>query len=666
MLRIRSIRNKLMVGGLLVVLIPMVITMFLVNKKSSGVLTDMSKEYAQTMAIKLAEGVTLALKGAQHSVEVLINDTQLIKIATDVNKEGKKSTEAEIKILQEKIEKVSRAFKQTYPDIFVADEQGQLYASMFGNKTKLAGINVSDRRYFKQARETGKVILSDPIRSKADGSLVMVACGPIVSDSGKFLGVLGVTVRAEAITSLVTKEKNGKTGYAFMANSKGVIIAHPKKDLELKLDLNTLKGMEEINKAMRAGETNVLEYFYTGQDKVAGFAPVSMTGWSVAYTKSADEFLEAAVEIRNQTLILLVFSLVFVAIVILFASRNIVNPINRAVEGLTDIAEGDGDLTMRLEVNSGDEIGVLAERFNSFVEKLHGLVSDINSNLTALRESAAHFSSVSENMSSSSDEASDRSNTVAAAAEQMSANMNAVAAASEEAATNVNMVATSTEEMSSTVDEISENTTKAREVTDQAVSKTSSASQRMNELGGAAKEISKVTETITEISEQTNLLALNATIEAARAGEAGKGFAVVANEIKALAKQTAEATLEIRERIDAIQSSTNLTVAEMAEINTTINDVNEIVTTIAAAVDEQSSSTSDIASNVSQAAQGIVEVNENVSQISSVSGEISKEIIEVSQVAGSLRDNSGNMNSQSRELLVHVEKLQAVVNLFKL
>ncbi len=119
-----------------------------------------------------------------------------------------------------------------------------------------------------------------------------------------------------------------------------------------------------------------------------------------------------------------------------------------------------------------------------------------------------------------------------------------------------------------------------------AVDKTNSTFKRMAELGSAGQEISKVTETITEISEQTNLLALNATIEAARAGEAGKGFAVVANEIKGLAKQTAEATLEIRQRIDAIQSSTSTTITEMEQINTVINDVNSIVTTIASAVEQ--------------------------------------------------------------------------------
>jgi methyl-accepting chemotaxis protein len=152
----------------------------------------------------------------------------------------------------------------------------------------------------------------------------------------------------------------------------------------------------------------------------------------------------------------------------------------------------------------------------------------------------------------------------------------------------------------------------------------------MDQLGAAANSIGKVIETITDISEQVNLLALNATIEAARAGEAGKGFAVVANEIKELAKQTAAATQDIKEKIEGIQGTTSMTVGQITEITQVINDVNDVVGNIATAVEQQSAATKEIATNVAQASQGIQEVNENVNQSSSVSGEISRDIAGVS------------------------------------
>ncbi len=348
-----------------------------------------------------------------------------------------------------------------------------------------------------------------------------------------------------------------------------------------------------------------------------------------------------------------------------FIARSIINPILAARQMVQDVAEGEGDLTKRLEAG-GDEIGELSNWFNVFIEKLHGIISQIQNNLNTLNRSAGDLSTLSESLAAGAEDATSRSNTVATAAEEMSTNMSAVAAASEQASVNVNMVASATEEMNATVNEIASNTAKARQVTEEAVAKTDTASKRVDELGEAANEISQVTEVITEISEQTNLLALNATIEAARAGEAGKGFAVVANEIKELAKQTAEATLEIKQKIEAIQSSTNLTVTEITEINSIINDVNEIVSTIATAVEEQSASTNEISTNVSQAAQGINEVNENVSQSSTVAGEISQEISGVSHVAEELKANSTNVNQQSGDLNSLAGQLTEIVNQFKL
>ena len=136
----------------------------------------------------------------------------------------------------------------------------------------------------------------------------------------------------------------------------------------------------------------------------------------------------------------------------------------------------------------------------------------------------------------------------------------------------------------------------------------------MQKLGQAAQEIGQVTETITNISAQTNLLALNATIEAARAGTAGKGFAVVANEIKELARQTAEATEDIKARIAGIQDSTGTAISDIGQITTVIKDVGGIVASIAAAIEEQATVTKDVAGNIAQASTGVRDANQHVNQ----------------------------------------------------
>ena len=343
--------------------------------------------------------------------------------------------------------------------------------------------------------------------------------------------------------------------------------------------------------------------------------------------------------------------------------RSLVGPVTQAVIFAQKMAEG--DLTQTLDVNQKDEIGILSGALNQMGASLNRMFKDIAAGVSTITSSSTELSAISQQMSQSSNQSSSRSSSVAAAAEQMSANMTSVAAASEQASTNVSMVASATEEMTATVKEISQNSAKANTITSEAVAKVTSASDKVDKLGIAAREISKVTEVITEISEQTNLLALNATIEAARAGEAGKGFAVVANEIKELAKQTAEATQEIKAKIEGIQNSTSLTVDEIKQISKVINDVNDIVVTIATAVEEQAVTTQEIASNVAQASQGIGEVNENVAQSSSVSAEIARDIAEVNQAGIEVSSGSEQINSSAHELSQLAEKLNEMVSRFK-
>jgi methyl-accepting chemotaxis protein len=368
----------------------------------------------------------------------------------------------------------------------------------------------------------------------------------------------------------------------------------------------------------------------------------------------------------GSTLALAVLAIGLLAFIIIGAliANSIVKPINNIVNGLRDVAEGEGDLTKRLEIKGKGEVGELANLFNAFMVKLQSLIKEISGNSNTLEESSAGLTVIAGHLAKGAEEMLLRSNGVATASEEMSANMNNVAAASEQASTNVNMVAAAAEEMTATVREIAQNSGKAREITEKAVVNTDNATAKVNELGKAALEISKVTEVITEISEQTNLLALNATIEAARAGEAGKGFAVVANEIKELAKQTASATQEIKTRIDGIQSSTNETIVEIGHITKIIEEINDIVGTIATAVEEQSVSSQEISNSISQASQGIEEVNQNVNQTSAVSSNISSDIGSVSRGVQDFSENSSQIDVSARELSQLAVQLKNLVGRF--
>ncbi len=375
----------------------------------------------------------------------------------------------------------------------------------------------------------------------------------------------------------------------------------------------------------------------------------------------------AASQKMTITISLIVFAVVtsLCVFLLVFITSIILKGIKQATAVALELAEGEGDLTKRMNLGTRDEIGMLGQAIDRMLDNLSAMVKQIQEITTSLDSSNGELTAVSGEMNEATENVAGRASMVAAAAEEMSANMDTVTIAVEDASHNVASVASSTEEIAAISEEIAKNTEKAKDITTKAVSQAANSSDRVNELGRAADEIGKVTETITEISEQTNLLALNATIEAARAGEAGKGFAVVANEIKELAKQTADATLEIKTRIEGIQKSTKGTVSEIEEISKVINEINEIVTGISSSVETQTTTTTAIAGNINQASQGIMEVTENVSQASTVSREVAQDIAEVDQSSGQVLENTANVIRTAEQLNNLAGQLQHLVGNFK-
>jgi len=379
------------------------------------------------------------------------------------------------------------------------------------------------------------------------------------------------------------------------------------------------------------------------------------------------KFMESAMnrKIINIIITVIIMTAMLGGMIFAITKKVIINPVLEVSEGLKQIAEGDADLTRRLRINTKDEIGALADFFNQFMEKLQVLISSTKKNAASINMSSNSLTGLSARMSKGAQTMSSTSATVAAGAEEMNTNVDSIVNAMNTASDNVGLVAAAAEEMTATINEIARNSERARSITGNAVAEARQASSQMKNLGLAAQDIGQVTDVINDISDQTNLLALNATIEAARAGEAGKGFAVVANEIKELAKQTAEATNEIRSKIHGIQSTTDTAVTSIIKVTEVISDVNDIVSSIAAAVEEQSATTKDIAQNVTQLSAGVSEVNERLHQGSIVINEITREISEVSHVASDFSSSSSEISSSAETLTDLAKKLEEIVGKFR-
>jgi methyl-accepting chemotaxis protein len=421
-------------------------------------------------------------------------------------------------------------------------------------------------------------------------------------------------------------------------------------DSEGKEALSSMRG-----NAFSSGVINDLEKTLQLLDKVS----TTLGSYADSATATA---LSSTLTGRRNVLAVNVFGFAVVAFLFLLFTRSNKANTRQMVHLTDDLANG--NMMTRFPVGQKDEMGQLAGSANILAVNLNQICIKVHGSSSTINVSSASLDRLSAQMFTAADEMSGNSNTVAAAAEQMNANMSAIAASSEQASTNVGMVAAAAEQMTATISEIASGAEKARVITEKAVAESHQASISVKELGEAAQKIGKVTEAINEIAEQTNLLALNATIESARAGEAGKGFAVVANEIKDLAKQTTEATREIQERIEGVQKSSEQTILVINTIADIINNTNELVSSIAAAVEEQAVTSREIANNVGQASVGIQEVSENITQASTVNAEVTRDIALIKKEAESVAGTSSDIKELASEMKANAAALDLLLEKF--
>lgn len=378
------------------------------------------------------------------------------------------------------------------------------------------------------------------------------------------------------------------------------------------------------------------------------------------------EYMDAGATYQRGKLISLMVIAVGIVLGIFFG-RMIILGITRPVSQAVNLAEkmARGDFTDSITTDKMDEIGQLVVALNTMGNRLEDVIREIIESSKNLSNSSTGLAAVSKQLSSAAKDSSQKASTVATAAEEMSTNFHSVSAAMEQSSNNVNMIASATEEMSTTVQEVSQNAANVYMISEKAVQQSDTTSKKMRELGNSAKSVGKVTEVITEISEQTNLLALNATIEAARAGESGKGFAVVANEIKELAKETAKATVDIRNKIGQMQSTTESTIDDIEDIAAIIKEINSAISNIASAAEQQSAATNEITNNISQASAGISEVNENVAQSTVAVGEVAHDIAIINEQSTQVGNSSSEVENSARELSKLSNQLEKLVSGFK-
>jgi methyl-accepting chemotaxis protein len=679
-----KIKTKLLVTFLLIALLPLGLVTFIALDKANKALND--EAIAKFAAVQQTKRSHLEdyFKQVFKAIVITKDDPFLHQCVTSFNdayQESENSIDNDdwriiVEFKEPRIKEI--VADNEFNDLLLISNEGNIVYS--AAKGAELGVNIpgsklaesSLGRAYEKMVDGGdvEVVIGDFAAYQPDGGIqAAFMMARLIDEQNESAGYVAIRLTGDQINAIVQQRIGlGETGESYLVGKFNGETSLRSDRVIKKGKIGKAKTDKYIELALKGESGSAIKTGSTGAKEFVRYDPVDIPGlnWALITTAATEEVFAAVSSLRNRILMATLLIVVFVIGTALVTVGLIVKPIKQTAVMLQDIAEGEGDLTMRLQVTTEDEIGDMAKWFNLFIDKLQSIIGQIANDANTLNESSTQLSSIAGQMTTGAEGISKQSEQVAASAAEMSDNMNSVAAASEQAATNVDRVASATEEMTATVNEIAQNSEKARTISETAVSRAGNASVKVNELGHAAGEIDKVTEVITQISEQTNLLALNATIEAARAGEAGKGFAVVANEIKELAQQTAKATLEIKDRIRGIQVSTEDTVDQISEISGVINDVNEIVSTIAAAVEEQAVTSQEISDNVAQGSQGIQDVNVNVVKSSTVAGNISGGIGDVNMGIRNIADSSGEVSNSASGLAQLSENLKKLVDQFKI
>lgn len=532
--------------------------------------------------------------------------------------------------------------------------------------------------FYQIPLRSGQESIIDPyLYTIGDKEILMTTISMPIKREGRTVGVVGIDIEVSQLQQLVEKIKPYETGISAIFSNKGIVVAHFDKSKLGKNMRETEKAVvgeaaDKFADAVAAGKP----YYLTINSKLLKSTlqtisvPVmlgnTVTPWAFAIGIPMKKVLAPVTSMLYFTITIGLLVLLFISIAIMVISKRITAPIRSTVMMLKDISEGNGDLTKRIEVTSQDEIGEMAMYFNNFIQKLQSLIKSIMQSADSISNSASSLSSISTQIASSTEEISSQTTSVAASTEQATVNVQQVSASAEEMSSSTHAVAAAIEEMSASLNEVSKNCQKELTIASEANRYAQNSKSVMNQLGATAKSISHIIEIIGDIADQTNLLALNATIEAASAGDAGKGFAVVAAEVKELAKQTSDATQEIKTQIDEIQLNTGSAVHTIEEVTRVIEEVNLISQNIVSAVEEQSSTINEISRNVNGVSTGAREVSRNVAESASGLSEVSAKIGTVSNSLSDATLGVVSVKTSASDLSNLSEELKKLLSQFKI
>lgn len=592
--------------------------------------------------------------------------------------------------------------KQTMGDalkrIGKLDQMTFIYPDGFSIRPNGATAQLKEREYFKKVVSTKQSYISEILVSVTTGKASAILCVPIL-ENGELKGILTGTYSLQTMNDLVKNVKFEDTGYGFLLDEKGTMIANgvkpefvgkinlteKKLNPELKLANSELDDRLLFLSKASVADGQTMRGTYTSIDgitHVGTFMPISLTGdkhWTLVITAPEAEATQEIRSLKWMMIVIATSCIILALLMVMYLSGRFAKPIISMRNQVVRVADGDLQVEKLDFESQSDEIGELAKSFNAMIDSLRDLVKQVQSQ-------SHHVAASSEELTASAEQSAQATNQISAAVTDIArgtdkqvSSIDEASAVIEQLSAGIQQVAASANLVAGIADKAAHAAHNGGKSVDYAINQmltiektVSNSAQVVSKLGERSKEIGEIVNTISGIAGQTNLLALNAAIEAARAGEQGRGFAVVAEEVRKLAEQSQEAARKIADLIGEIQGDTGTAVVAMGDGTREVKIGTEVVNTagkafneITTIVNQVSSQVKEISVAIQQMASGSQQVVASVKEIDRISKD---NVGQTQTVSAATEEQSASMEeiaSASHGLAKMAQDLQNIISRFK-
>ncbi|MBW9173733.1 methyl-accepting chemotaxis protein [Clostridium estertheticum] len=659
--KLNSIRTKLIISLVSICIIPLIILGIGSYRQSKSILNNKLKVTSTQTLTEINNGLSNYLNGFSNMLSLTSNNYNFINVDTGNN----------INYIPDLLKGVTESNKDIL-DISYGTSTGKF--NTYPNATMSPGYDATKSSWYKQALEhKGQVIITpEYIDDGTKKNIITLA--KTVEKNGKVVGVVEIDLTLNTLAEQISTKKLGNTGYVFISETSGKVLAHPVKKL---INTYTASKLPFWNNA-KSQNSGFVNYDDNGSKKFGVYQTNELTGWKLVATLDQSELSNDTKSIIHTTLlIILIMGLISVVMSLLLSKGIAYN-----IHNLKDVfaKASNGDLTVSIKASTKDEFEDLAISFNSMMKNISGIMNNVTNSSKTVAETSTTLASMSEEVTVSIGEVSSAIEQVSIGATQQAQNAQDGALAMDDLSNRLDKISNNSNEM----DKISTGTkdlgTKGLSMMDTLIeksNKTKSSTKEVNEIiqdmNESTKQINAISETLVSITEQTSLLSLNASIESARAGEAGKGFAVVAGEIRKLAEQSKNSTEDIKGIIANIQKKSNTAVEAIKSTETVVDEQELAVGETKNIFSEILKSIDIMITKVEETKISIVDVNEKkqstvleIENISSISEQTAAASEQVSASTEEITATMEEFAKHSSELQALSEKLDNEIKKFKI